>query len=218
MPIVSPPVDALLDNSEGQFPQPRYVPLNQPERQAIVPPVSSSIVAPQDKAEGQSSVPQASPPIVRLLDNPEKQSIIQLVPPTFFTPLDIPERINCSEQTPVLLTSGGGADSGAHKDVVVNHQASGASSVKKRKLRSSRSFDSSKKYFVKFEGNSSKKWDGKIIAVEDEQLDNYSVDDDLHDGAVITIPYPSKTSQLESWWLEILQTLRRNHKRIKVCR
>ena len=72
MPIVSPPVDALLDNSEGQFPQPRFVPLNQPERQAIVPPVSSSIVAPQDKAEGQSSVPQASPPIVRLLDNPEK--------------------------------------------------------------------------------------------------------------------------------------------------
>lgn len=162
MPIVSPPVDALLDNSEGQFPQPRFVPLNQPERQAIVPPVSSSIVAPQDKAEGQSSVPQASPPIVRLLDNPEKQSIIQLVPPIFFTPLDIPERINCKEQTPVLLTS----DSGAHKDVVVNHQASGASSVKKRKLRSSGSFDSSKKYFVKFEGNSSKKWDGKIIAVE----------------------------------------------------
>ena len=170
MPIVSPPVDAPLDNSEGQFPKPRFVPLNQPDSQAIVPPVSSSIVAPQDKAERQSAVPQSSPLIVRLLDNPEKQSILQLVP---------------SEQTPVLLTSDGGADSEAHKDVVINHQASGASSVKKRKLRSSGSFDCSKKYYVKFEGNSSKKWDGKTIAVEDEQLENYSVDD-LHDGASVT--------------------------------
>ena len=83
------------------------------------------------------------------------------MPPTFFTPLDKPERINCSEQTPVLITSEGGANSGAHKDVVVNHQASGASSVKKQKLRSSGGFYSSKKYFVKFEGNSSIKCDGK---------------------------------------------------------
>ena len=56
-----------------------------------------------------------------------------------------------------------------------------------------------RKHFVMFEGNASKKWDGKTIAVEEEDLEGECSGADLSLGAVVELPYPGKGGKVEHW-------------------
>ena len=50
-----------------------------------------------------------------------------------------------------------------------------------------------------FEGNASKKWNGKTIAVEEEDLEGECSGADLSLGAVVELPYPGKGGKVEHW-------------------
>ena len=49
-----------------------------------------------------------------------------------------------------------------------------------------------KSYIVRFEGNSSKRWDGKEVYINAEVLDELYSKDELIDGAQVTVPWKSK--------------------------
>lgn len=54
------------------------------------------------------------------------------------------------------------------------------------------SSDKPKRYIVRFEGNNSKRWDGKEIWIEAEVLDELYSEAELVHGAEITMPWRSK--------------------------
>ena len=52
---------------------------------------------------------------------------------------------------------------------------------------------------LRYEGNNSKQWDGKIISVEREWIKEATGNDDLAPGKHLTIPWPIKGGGIEEW-------------------
>lgn len=59
--------------------------------------------------------------------------------------------------------------------------------------------DSFHKYVLRFEGNDSRKWDGKEVTVEPEQLEGTYDPADIVPGAVVQVPYPGRDGEIELW-------------------
>lgn len=55
-----------------------------------------------------------------------------------------------------------------------------------------------KSYVVRFEGNSSKKWDGKEVYINAEVLDELYSEEELVHGAPVTVPWKSK-GKISHW-------------------
>ena len=55
-----------------------------------------------------------------------------------------------------------------------------------------------KSYVVRFEGNSSKRWDGKEVYINAEVLDELYSKEELVHGAPVTVPWKSK-GKISHW-------------------
>ena len=60
-----------------------------------------------------------------------------------------------------------------------------------------------KRYVVRFEGNNSKKWDGKEVWLDVEVLGELYSENELVDGCKITIPWKSRRSLIGTLFLLI---------------
>lgn len=49
-----------------------------------------------------------------------------------------------------------------------------------------------RRYFVKFEGNESKQWDGKEVELDGEWLESLYTQEELATGKSLTLPWPGK--------------------------
>jgi len=58
---------------------------------------------------------------------------------------------------------------------------------------------SNKRYVIRFEGNNSKRWDGKEIWLESTVLDELYDVTELVDGAKITVPFKGKGGKMSHW-------------------
>ena len=58
---------------------------------------------------------------------------------------------------------------------------------------------SSKKYVVRFNGNNSKRWDGKEVWLDPEILDELYDSTELYDGASISVPWKGKGGKISHW-------------------
>ena len=55
-------------------------------------------------------------------------------------------------------------------------------------------------YYIKFEGNNSKRWDGKIISLLSDQIEDIYDPSELVPGFNVTLPWPSKGSKKVTNW------------------
>lgn len=56
-----------------------------------------------------------------------------------------------------------------------------------------------RRYFVKFEGNNSKRWDGKEIELQGEWLESLYSTEELTPGKKLTLPWPGKGKKVTEW-------------------
>ena len=60
-------------------------------------------------------------------------------------------------------------------------------------------------YYIRFEGNNSKRWDGKVISIPSSQIeDTYHDQSQLVPGFMITLPWPSKGSKKVINWKAVI--------------
>lgn len=58
---------------------------------------------------------------------------------------------------------------------------------------------SKRNYYVRYQGNSSKRWDGKQIVVDGETLESLYPVEELVPGKDVVIPWPKKGGEIENW-------------------
>lgn len=58
---------------------------------------------------------------------------------------------------------------------------------------------SNKKYVVRFDGNNSKRWDGKEVWLDPEILDELYDSSELYNGANISVPWKGKGGKISHW-------------------
>ena len=61
-----------------------------------------------------------------------------------------------------------------------------------------------KYYYIRFEGNSSKRWDGKVISLSSEQIEDIYHPSQLVPGFIVTLPWPSKGSKKVTNWQAVI--------------
>ena len=61
-------------------------------------------------------------------------------------------------------------------------------------------------YYIKFEGNNSKCWDGKIISLLSDQIKDIYDPSELVSGFNVTLPWPSKGSKKVTNWNRVEPT------------
>ena len=60
-------------------------------------------------------------------------------------------------------------------------------------------------YYIKFEGNNSQRWDGKVISIPSSQIeDTYYDQSQLVPGFIITLPWPSKGNKKVINWKAVI--------------
>ena len=55
------------------------------------------------------------------------------------------------------------------------------------------------RYFIRFVGNNSKRWDGKEIELLGEWVENLYTEDELKIGNELTLPWPGKGGNVTNW-------------------
>ena len=55
------------------------------------------------------------------------------------------------------------------------------------------------RYFIRFVGNNSKRWDGKEIELQREWVENLYTADELHIGKKLNLPWPGKGGNVTYW-------------------
>ena len=59
-------------------------------------------------------------------------------------------------------------------------------------------------YYIKFEGNNSKRWDGKTISLLSDQIEDIYDPSELIPGFNVTLPWPSKGSKKVTNWKGVI--------------
>ena len=62
-----------------------------------------------------------------------------------------------------------------------------------------------KRYFVKFEGNQSKRWDGKQVELDGGWLESLYSQEELAPGKQLTLPWPGKGKNVTNWNVVVLE-------------
>jgi len=60
------------------------------------------------------------------------------------------------------------------------------------------------KYFVRYEGNNSKRWNGKVIQLEGEWLESLYSTEELIVGAKVVLPWQGKAGSVVQEWNAVI--------------
>ena len=61
-----------------------------------------------------------------------------------------------------------------------------------------------KRYFVRFEGNQSKRWDGKEVELDGGWLESLYSPEELETGSELSLPWPGKGKKVTNWKVVIV--------------
>ena len=79
------------------------------------------------------------------------------------------------------------------------HYSSAISIISMAMMAEGESFKQRQQYIVRFDGNNSKRWDGKEVWLDTEVLDELYESSELFHGADVIVPWKVKGGKISHW-------------------